>query len=208
MFNVFYYVTYTGGFYSFKSHTADIHYWSESEGVPKVAVSIPFTDLEWYKTLTRNPTPIIQLEEKALVAAGKGYSLMNVFDPKVAGEMAMAALPVGKPKRNERIRDKFLHPSSESMGAYTNVILGALEDKTDLDTAPTREEAILLSSEESTSSSHGLIHHSPCADPQQRPGRDPTIGGVSTPPVVDPITVAAGPKWRETRSKAEERGTN
>ncbi|KAF5773757.1 hypothetical protein HanRHA438_Chr13g0602941 [Helianthus annuus] len=257
MFNVFYYVTYTGGFYSFNSRTAgvlpcsqdppksfhdwkqkffyiwrgiipiDMHYQSESEGVPKVAVSISFPDEEWYKTLTRRPTPIIQLEEKALVAAdmsllwvprdpraypvyaykGKGgYSLMNVLDPKVAGEMAMAMLPVGEPKWTERIRDNFLHPFSESMGAYSNMILGVLEAKTDLDTTPTREEAILLSSDESTGSSNSLTHRSSRAGPQQRPGQDSTIGGVFTPPVIDPASIAAGPKQKVVEAeKAEKR---
>ncbi|MFS7998093.1 hypothetical protein Hanom_Chr12g01149601 [Helianthus anomalus] len=76
----------------------DMHYRSESEGVPRVNVSIPFADEEWYKTLTRKSTPMIQLEEIALVAAGmsvlwvpqnpraylvyahkgRGYSLKNV----------------------------------------------------------------------------------------------------------------------------------
>ncbi|MFS7921317.1 hypothetical protein Hanom_Chr03g00235381 [Helianthus anomalus] len=47
-----------------------------NEGVPKVAVVASYVDEEWYKTLTRRPTPIIQLEEKALVVAG--MSLMWV----------------------------------------------------------------------------------------------------------------------------------
>ncbi|MFS7999141.1 hypothetical protein Hanom_Chr12g01162511 [Helianthus anomalus] len=38
----------------------DMHYLTESEGVPRVAVSIAFADVEWYKILTRRPTPIIQ----------------------------------------------------------------------------------------------------------------------------------------------------
>ncbi|KAJ0713897.1 hypothetical protein HanPI659440_Chr13g0483531 [Helianthus annuus] len=257
MFNVFYYVSYTEGFYSFNSRTAgvlpcsrdppksfhdwkqkffyirrgvipiDMHYRSKSDGVPKMAVSISFTDEEWYKTLTRRPTPIIQLEEKALVAAdmsllwvprdpraypvyaykGKaGYSLINVFDPKVAGEMAMATFPVGEPKWAERIRDNFLHPSSESMGAYSNMILGVLEAKTDLDTTPTREEAILLSSEESMSLALGLTHRSSRAGPQQRLGQDSTVGGVSTPPVVDPASIVVGPKQKVVEAeKAEKR---
>ncbi|MFS8018565.1 hypothetical protein Hanom_Chr15g01393501 [Helianthus anomalus] len=113
-----------------------MHHRSESEGVPRVAVSIAFGDEEWYKTLVRRPTPIIQLDEKALVAAGmsllwvprdpkaypvyahKGkarYSLMNVFDPKVSGGMVAAALPEGEPIWTARIRDNFLHPSTESM---------------------------------------------------------------------------------------------
>ncbi|MFS7948126.1 hypothetical protein Hanom_Chr06g00556301 [Helianthus anomalus] len=235
MFNVFYYITYTEGFYSFNSHTVgvlpctrdppksfhdwkpkffyiqrgvnpiDMHYRSESEGVPKVAVSVSFTDQEWYKTLTWRPTPIIQLEEKALIAA-EGYSLMNVFDPKVAGEMAMAVLPVGEPRWTEQIRDNFLHPSSGNIDAYGTIVLGAPEARTDLDKAPTREVTILLSSEEYTGSSHDLIHRSSCAGPHQRPSQDSTAGDASTPPVVDPAAIAAGPERKEARRKKAEEG--
>ncbi|KAM0040911.1 hypothetical protein Hdeb2414_s0011g00359911 [Helianthus debilis subsp. tardiflorus] len=99
-FNVFYFVTYTSGFYSFSSRTTgvhpcsrdppksphgwkqkffyirhgvvplDMHYRAESEGVPRVNVLVDFTEQEWYKVLTRKVTPIIQLEERVLVAAG------------------------------------------------------------------------------------------------------------------------------------------
>ncbi|KAM0028547.1 hypothetical protein Hdeb2414_s0018g00515181 [Helianthus debilis subsp. tardiflorus] len=95
MFSVFYYVTYTGGFYSFNYCTTGVlpcsrdppkslhdwkhkffyirrgvipivmHYRSESEGEPTVTVFIAFADEEWYKTLVRRPTPIIQLDESA-----------------------------------------------------------------------------------------------------------------------------------------------
>ncbi|KAL9993301.1 hypothetical protein Hdeb2414_s1047g00976391 [Helianthus debilis subsp. tardiflorus] len=196
-----------------------MHYPSESEGVPRV---IAFTDEDWYKTLSRRTTPMIQLEEKALVAAGmsmlwvprdpraypvyaqKGewYSLMNVFDLKVAGGMAVAAFPEGEPGCISRIRDNFLHPSNESMSAYNNVILGVVGDETDFDTIPTREELILLSSEESTRSSHGLIHRSSRAGPQQGPVQEPAGEGVSTPPVVDPTSVTA--EQKETRRKKRE----
>ncbi|KAJ0706075.1 hypothetical protein HanPSC8_Chr09g0355291 [Helianthus annuus] len=100
---------------------------------------------------------------------GKGSSLMNVFDPKVAGGMAMAALPKGELVWTARIRDNFLHPTNESVSAYANVVLGVVKEDTDVDTVPTREELILLSSEESTASSHGLTHRSSRASPQQRP---------------------------------------
>ncbi|KAJ0789301.1 hypothetical protein HanPI659440_Chr05g0201981 [Helianthus annuus] len=143
MFNVFYYVTYAGGFYSFNSSTAnvlpcsrdppksfhdwrnkffyirggvipiDMHYRAEREGVPKFVLVGAYQDREWYKTLTHVPTPIIQLEEKAPVAAemsmmwvpkdpkaatvyafkSKGYSLMNILDPEVGGEMTGMLLP-------------------------------------------------------------------------------------------------------------------
>ncbi|KAM0051164.1 hypothetical protein Hdeb2414_s0007g00232731 [Helianthus debilis subsp. tardiflorus] len=100
MFNVFYFVSYIGGFYSFNSRTGgvspcsanppkslhdwrqkffyihrgvipiDMHYHEESEGVPRMNVSVNFADQEWYKVLTRKVTSISQLEERALVGAG------------------------------------------------------------------------------------------------------------------------------------------
>ncbi|KAJ0435245.1 hypothetical protein HanIR_Chr17g0891201 [Helianthus annuus] len=233
-FNVFYFVTYTGGFYSFNSRTTgvlpcsrdppkslhdwkqkffyirrgvipiDMHYRSESEGVPRVAVSIAFADEDWYKTLSRRATLMIQLEERAPVAAGMsmlwvprdprayldyahkgraGYSLMNVFDSKVAGGMTVAALPEGEPGWVSRIRYNFLHPSNESIATYANVILGDDEDESDVDVVPTREELILLSS-------------------RRGPTQEPAGKGVSTPPVVDPTVAAAGQK--ETRTKKRE----
>ncbi|MFS7954544.1 hypothetical protein Hanom_Chr07g00631751 [Helianthus anomalus] len=160
-------------------------------GVPKVVLAGSYADREWYKTLTKMPTPIIQLEEKALVAAGmslmwvprepraapvyayKGkasYSLLNVFDPKVGGEMTTMLLPAGEPTWTARIRDNFLHPPSESITAYGTVILGAASvSKSDRGKSPTREGTILLSNEESTGSSHELIHRSSRAGPRQRP---------------------------------------
>ncbi|MFS7967838.1 hypothetical protein Hanom_Chr09g00790441 [Helianthus anomalus] len=87
-FNMFYFVSYTGGFYSFNSRTSgvspcstnppkslhdwkqkffyvhcgvipiDMHYRDESEGVPHVNVSADFTEQEWYKVLTRKVTSI------------------------------------------------------------------------------------------------------------------------------------------------------
>ncbi|KAM0029527.1 hypothetical protein Hdeb2414_s0018g00527141 [Helianthus debilis subsp. tardiflorus] len=128
-FNVFYFVTYTGDFYSFNSRTSgvdpcsshppkslhdwkqkffyirrgvipiDMHYRAESEGIPSVNVSVDFTEQDWHKVLTRKVTPIIQLEERALVAArmsmlwapqnprgfpiygyqGKGIIIINIF---------------------------------------------------------------------------------------------------------------------------------
>ncbi|KAJ0524678.1 hypothetical protein HanHA300_Chr09g0303281 [Helianthus annuus] len=182
-----------------------MHYRSESEGIPRVNVSIPFTEQDWYTTLTWKVTPIVQMEERALVVAGMsilwapqnprgfrfmdtkgkvlflpnllfaspfrslhtflcfaaGYSLMNIFDPKAGGGMVVAVLPEGRPLRVDQIRDNFLHPTSESMATYTNVVLGEDGgDKTDVDPAPTREEPIILSSEESADSCQGLIHRS------------------------------------------------
>ncbi|KAJ0716077.1 hypothetical protein HanPI659440_Chr13g0508701 [Helianthus annuus] len=99
-FNVFYFLSYTGGFYSFNSRTGgvnpcsanspkslhdwkqkffyihhgvipiDMHYRGESEWVPRVNVSIDCAEQEWYEVLTRKVTSITQLEERALVAAG------------------------------------------------------------------------------------------------------------------------------------------
>ncbi|KAJ0809836.1 hypothetical protein HanPI659440_Chr01g0019831 [Helianthus annuus] len=135
-----------------------------------------------------------------------GYSLMNVFDPKVAGEMATAALPDGEPVWTARIRDNLLHPSFESIEAYGTVILGAPKAKTDLDKAPTQEETILLSSEESTGSSNNLFCRSSRAGPQQRPAQDSTVGDASSPPVVDLASVAAEPEQKEARRKKVEEG--
>ncbi|MFS7921316.1 hypothetical protein Hanom_Chr03g00235371 [Helianthus anomalus] len=68
-----------------------------------------------------------------------------------------------------RIRVNFLHPSSESVAAYGTIILGAPSvAKVDLGKSPTREGAILLLSEESTGSSHGLIHPLSRAEPEQK----------------------------------------
>ncbi|KAF5758972.1 hypothetical protein HanXRQr2_Chr16g0735591 [Helianthus annuus] len=47
-----------------------MHYREESEGVPRMNVSLDFVEQEWYKVLTRKVTSIAQLDEWALVAAG------------------------------------------------------------------------------------------------------------------------------------------
>ncbi|KAM0031673.1 hypothetical protein Hdeb2414_s0017g00511621 [Helianthus debilis subsp. tardiflorus] len=169
MFNVFYFVSYTSGFYSFNSRTGgvtpcssnppktmhdwkqkffyirrgvipvDMHYWAESEGVPKINVSIDFVKQEWYKMLMRKATSISQVEERALVGAsmsmlwvpknprgvhvygyeGKvGYSLLNVLDPKAGGAMIKVIQTEGRPTWLDQIRNRFLHPTSESFAAY------------------------------------------------------------------------------------------
>ncbi|KAJ0524996.1 hypothetical protein HanRHA438_Chr09g0385591 [Helianthus annuus] len=226
----FYYVSYTGGFYSFNSRTGgvsscsanppkslhdwklklffyihhgvipiDMHYRPESEGIPRVNVSINFADQEWYKVLTRKVTSISQLEERALVGAGMimlwaprnprgipvygyqgkcinvadllGYSLLNVLDPKAAGAMIEAILPEGKPV----------------FAAYANAILG--EDGGDdfYDTTdPTREEVIVLLSGGSDKSREGLIPRSTRAGPPQGTGNEPVnepVGDDADPPV-------------------------
>ncbi|KAL9991767.1 hypothetical protein Hdeb2414_s1257g00999881 [Helianthus debilis subsp. tardiflorus] len=105
----------------------------------------------------------------------------------------------------DQIRDNFLHPSSESMATYANTVLGDDgEDETDVDPAPTREEPILLSSEESTGSYQDLIHRSMRAGPQRGAIRDPAGEGVATP-VVDPQASAV--KQTETRKKKKEERT-
>ncbi|MFS7905864.1 hypothetical protein Hanom_Chr01g00052651 [Helianthus anomalus] len=225
MVNVFYFVSYTGGFYSFNSRTSgvnpcstnppkslhdwkqkffyirhgvilvDMHYRAESEPVPRINVSADFAKQEWYKVLTRKATPISQLEERALVGAdmsmlcvpknprgipvydyqGKvGYSLLNVLDPKAVGAMVEAILPEGKHVWLDQIRDRFLHPTSDSFAAYANTILGEDDgDHFDDTTDPTREEVIALLSEGSDRSREGLIPRSPRAGPTQGAVNEP-----------------------------------
>ncbi|MFS7961399.1 hypothetical protein Hanom_Chr08g00714541 [Helianthus anomalus] len=217
-FNVFYFVTYTGGFYSFNSRTGG--------GVPWVNVSISYTKQDWYTTLTRKVTLTVQLEERALVAAGmsmlwapqnpkgfpdygykgkEGYSLMNIFYPKAGGAMVVAVLPEGRPLWVDQIRDNFLYPSSESMATYAIVVLGNDgEDETDVDPTPTQEEPILLSSGESTGSYQDLIHCFARAGPQRGAAQEPAVEGVDTP-VVDLQAGAA--EQVETRKKKKEEKT-
>ncbi|KAM0049424.1 hypothetical protein Hdeb2414_s0008g00285761 [Helianthus debilis subsp. tardiflorus] len=249
-FNVFYFVTYTGGLYSFSSRTTgvdpcsrdplkslhdwkqkfyyirrgvipiDMHYRAESERVPRVNVSVDFTEQEWYKVLTRKVTPIIQLEERALVAAGMsmlwatqnpqgfpiygyqgkvGYSLINVFDPKAGGAMVVVTLPEGRPLWVEQIRDNFLHPTSESMVTYANTILAEDDmDDIDVDPVPTRGEVIILSSEGSDESHQDLIHRSARAGPQRGTVHEPVADDVETP-VENPQAETA--EQIETRKK-------
>ncbi|MFS7996428.1 hypothetical protein Hanom_Chr12g01129871 [Helianthus anomalus] len=262
-FNTFHFVTYTGGFYSFNSHNSgvkpysrgptkslhdwkqklfcirrsvipiDMHYRLESEGIPRVNMSIDFTEQEWYTVLTRKVTSIIQFEERALVAAGMsmlwaprnprgfpvygyrgkaGYSLMNVFDPKASGAMVVASLPEGRPLWLDHIRDTFLHPSNESMVNYANTILGDDgEDGIGFDVNPTREEPILHSSDESDDESFHLICCSSRAGPKRGPSEEPAADHVDTPVVDlqagDTTHVEARKKKKEDKTwdkKAEE----
>ncbi|MFS8019951.1 hypothetical protein Hanom_Chr15g01409891 [Helianthus anomalus] len=145
-----------------------MHYREESEGVSRVNVSINFAEQEWYKVLTRKVTSSVQLEERALVAAGMSmlwapqnprgipiygyqgkarYSLMKCIDPKAGGAMVVATIAEGRPLWLDQIRDRFLHPTSESLAAYANTILGE-NGGDDLDDvfSPTRGEVIVLSS--------------------------------------------------------------
>ncbi|KAJ0716553.1 hypothetical protein HanPI659440_Chr13g0514001 [Helianthus annuus] len=53
-----------------------------------------------------------------------GYSLLNVLDPKTGGATVVATLAEGKPVWLDHVRDRFLHPTSESLATYANAILG------------------------------------------------------------------------------------
>ncbi|KAJ0431281.1 hypothetical protein HanIR_Chr17g0846701 [Helianthus annuus] len=92
---------------------------------------------------------------------GKGYRMMNVLDPEVGGEITARLFSEGEKPWVEQIRDNFLRPSSKNLNTYVATPLGAhlpISVKSEVDKPPAREEAILLSSEEYTGSSHGLIH--------------------------------------------------
>ncbi|MFS7971915.1 hypothetical protein Hanom_Chr09g00838411 [Helianthus anomalus] len=254
MFNVFYTVTYTGGFYSFNSRTGNVvpcslhlkcstcftcchlkcstcssnppkslHDWKQkffyirrgvipmdlhyraavSEGIPKVNVAVGFAEQAWYKKLTEKATFISQLEEMALVGAGMsllwipknhfgfpvygyqgklGYSLLNVLDQKAGGAMVEAIQKDGKSTWLDRIRDPFLHPTSESFTAYGNTFLGEdVEDVVDGISDSTREEVIILSSEGSDRSIEGLTPRSGCAGPAQGAVNEPVNDDVEVP---------------------------
>ncbi|KAM0020385.1 hypothetical protein Hdeb2414_s0025g00666571 [Helianthus debilis subsp. tardiflorus] len=106
---------------------------------------------------------------------------MNVFDSKVGGAMVIAVLPEGRPLWVDQIKDNFLHPTSESMAAYANAMLGEDGmDDTDVDSVPAREEAIVLSSESSDESHEGLIRRSTRAGPPQGTVNEP-VDDVETP---------------------------
>ncbi|KAM0020769.1 hypothetical protein Hdeb2414_s0025g00670731 [Helianthus debilis subsp. tardiflorus] len=99
MFNTFYSVSYSSGFYSFQARTGvapvcsvpikGIHDWKQkffyirrgvipsempyrqvSQGIPKVDVVPDFAAQEWYRKITAKATAISQLDEMALVGAG------------------------------------------------------------------------------------------------------------------------------------------
>ncbi|KAJ0830892.1 hypothetical protein HanPSC8_Chr15g0660671 [Helianthus annuus] len=99
--------------------------------------------------------------------------------------MVVASLPEGRPLWLDQIRDIFLHPSNESPANYANTVLGDDgEDDIDFDVNRTREEPILLSSEESDDASFHLIRRSSRAGPQRGPSEEPAADDVDTP-VVD-----------------------
>ncbi|KAJ0766635.1 hypothetical protein HanLR1_Chr03g0079791 [Helianthus annuus] len=111
---------------------------------------------------------------------------MNCLDPKAGGAMVVATLAGGRPLWLDQIPDRFLHPTSESLAAYANTILGE-DGGDDLDDAlsPTREEVIVLSSGGSDRSHEGLIPRSPRAGPPQgtmnEPVNEPAGDGVDSP---------------------------
>ncbi|KAJ0518505.1 hypothetical protein HanRHA438_Chr11g0517431 [Helianthus annuus] len=115
------------------------------------------------------------------------YSLLNVLDLKAAGAMVEVILPEGKPVWLDQIRDRFLHPTSDSFAAYANTILGEDDgDELDDTTDPIREEVIVLSSESSDRSREGLIPRSPHASPAQGSTNEPVnelVGDGADPPV-------------------------
>ncbi|KAM0006742.1 hypothetical protein Hdeb2414_s0002g00054081 [Helianthus debilis subsp. tardiflorus] len=127
-----------------------------------------------------------------------GYSLMNCLDLKAGGAMVMATLAEGRPLWLDQIRDRFLHPTSESLIAYANTILGE-DGGDDLDDAlsPIREEVIVLSSEGSDGSHEGLIPRSPRAGPPQGTMNEP-VNETAGDDVDAPVDTA---EQLETRKK-------
>ncbi|KAJ0715807.1 hypothetical protein HanPI659440_Chr13g0505631 [Helianthus annuus] len=132
---------------------------------------------------------------------GKGYSLMIVFDPNAGGAMVVAVLPEGRPLWVDQIRDNFLHPTSESMATYANTVLVEDDgDDTDVDPTPTREEPIILLSEESADSYQDLIHHSARAGPQRGAVQEPVADDDKTEEKKPEEPVAKTPRKRPSNS--------
>ncbi|KAF5821166.1 hypothetical protein HanXRQr2_Chr01g0010671 [Helianthus annuus] len=191
-----------------------MHYRAESEGVPRVNVLVDFVEQKWYKVLTRKVTPIIQLKERDLVAVGlsmlwapqnpRGFPIYGYQGKDIAGgAMVVAALPEGRPLWLKQIRNNFLHPTSVSMAAYANTVLGEddgddIADDIDVGLTPTRGEVIILSSEKSTESCQDLIQRSSRAGPPRGTIHEPAGDDVD-PPVVNPQGETA--KEVETRKK-------
>ncbi|KAJ0787416.1 hypothetical protein HanOQP8_Chr02g0082261 [Helianthus annuus] len=123
---------------------------------------------------------------------------MNCLDPKAGGAMVVATIAEGRPLWLDLIRDRFLHPTSESLAAYANTILGE-DGGDDLDDvfSPTREEVIVLSSEGSDRAHEGLIPHSPHASLPQGTMNEPVNEPAGDD--VDALVVIA--EQLETRKK-------
>ncbi|MFS7953338.1 hypothetical protein Hanom_Chr07g00617341 [Helianthus anomalus] len=107
--------------------------------------------------------------------------LMNVFLSQTGGAMVVAGLPEGRPVWVDQLGDNFLHPISESMATHAKTVLG--EDEIDVDPSPTREEPIILSSEESAGSYQDLIHRSTCTRKKKK--EEKTEGKKAEEPVVE-----------------------
>ncbi|MFS7976109.1 hypothetical protein Hanom_Chr10g00888581 [Helianthus anomalus] len=104
----------------------------------------------------------------------------------------------GKPVWLDQIRDRFLHPSSDSFAVYANTILGEDDgDELDDTVGLTREEVIVLSSEGSDKSREGLIPRSPRAGPAQGAVNEPVNEAVD----VDVDLSVGTAEQLETRKK-------
>ncbi|KAJ0841477.1 hypothetical protein HanPSC8_Chr14g0630791 [Helianthus annuus] len=158
MFNVFYSVTYTSGFYSFQARS----------GVAPVC-SVPLKGIhDWKQKFFLYPS---WCDSNRHVISAIGYSLLNALDPKSAGAMVEAIQADGHPTWLEQIRGRFLHPTDESLSRYADEVLG--EDVWDDFVDSGREEVIVLSSGSSDPNVGDLTSHyaragtAPCgvADP-------------------------------------------
>ncbi|KAJ0735406.1 hypothetical protein HanPI659440_Chr11g0431811 [Helianthus annuus] len=186
-----------------------MHYRRSNEGIPKLPV-VSYLEEQWYKTLSGRPTPMLQLDEMVLVTAGmstlweptnprgapvykyknRAYGLMNALDQKVGGGMVTRQLLEGELPWLEQIKDYFLHPTEESLGAHVATPTGAhplVSVKPKVMKSPARGggATILLSSEGSTASSDGLIHWSRTT--RTGPNVKPT-GGSEADAHMEPVT--------------------
>ncbi|KAM0023947.1 hypothetical protein Hdeb2414_s0022g00610131 [Helianthus debilis subsp. tardiflorus] len=238
MFNVFYYVSCPVSFYSFNSRTANVlpcskdpppkslhdwkhkffyirrgvipinmHYHHREEGIPKLLV-VSYADEQSYKTLTKQPTAMLQLDEKALVAAGMSmlwaptnprgaYGFINALDPKVGGEMVTRLFPERVLPWLEQIKDYFDHPTEESLSANVANPTCAhplVYVKPEAMKSPTRGGTILLSSKESTAS-YDLIHRSRTTriGPNVKPPRGSEAAVHMEPATMDPEVIVDEP---------------
>ncbi|MFS8024802.1 hypothetical protein Hanom_Chr16g01467681 [Helianthus anomalus] len=143
---------------------------------------------------------MLQLDEKALLAAG--MSLLWVpKNPRVT--------PVGRSPWVEQIKDNFIHPTPESLNAYIATPTGAppyVSTRSKVGKSPAREVTILLSSEESTGSSHGFIDRSTRAGPRVWPSHGAEGDVALNPATVEPEVVATTPmQWKpEMKAQLEE----
>ncbi|KAJ0537521.1 hypothetical protein HanHA300_Chr08g0264351 [Helianthus annuus] len=143
-----------------------------AQGIPRVDPLEDFAAQEWYGRITAKATAISQLDEMALVGAGMsmlwvpkhplgqpvyshrgkcmipllcfGYSLLNALDPKAAGAMVEAIQADGNPTWLDQIRDRFLHPTDQSLSRYAAEVLG--EDVWDDFVNSDQEDVVVVSS--------------------------------------------------------------